>query len=101
MDIDREPGSPNPSAQANFSVPIPNGTTHEEPPAPPPHKSNPSSPVTNSLEDAEEYKAAGNKFFKEKNFAKAIEEYSKGKKKDLGGNVVCTTPLENERTKKC
>lgn len=85
MDIDREPvnGAPssppqNPSAQANFSVPISNGTNHEDAPAPPPHKSNPSSPVPTPEEDAEAYKAAGNRFFKDKNYAKAIEQYSKG-----------------------
>lgn len=86
MDIDSEPvngaqptGSPqNPSAQANFSVPIPNGTAADEAPAPPPHKSNPSSPVTTPDEDAESYKAAGNRHFKEKNYTKAIEQYTKG-----------------------
>lgn len=88
MDIDREPvngaSSPasqpqsNPSAQANFSVPIPNGTHHNDAPAPPPHRSNPSSPVPTALDDAEAYKAAGNRFFKDKNYTKAIEQYSKG-----------------------
>ncbi|KAF5129679.1 DnaJ subfamily C member 7 [Metarhizium anisopliae] len=87
MDIDREPvngaSSPasqpqsNPSAQANFSVPIPNGTHHNDAPAPPPHRSNPSSPVPTALDDAEAYKAAGNRFFKDKNYTKAIEQYSK------------------------
>lgn len=85
MDIDQEPvnGTPtspqqNTSAQANFSVPIPNGTNHEDAPAPPPHKSNPSSPTPTPEEDAEAYKGAGNRFFKEKNYTKAIEQYSKG-----------------------
>lgn len=88
MDVDREPvngavngassPSPKPSAQANFSVPIPNGTSHEEAPAPPPHSSNPSSPITTPADDAETYKAAGNRHFKEKNYPKAIEQYSKG-----------------------
>lgn len=92
MDIDSEPatngaaqasssGSPknNASAQANFSVPIPNGTSGGDgAPAPPPHKPNPSSPVTTAEEDAESYKAAGNRHFKEKNYPKAIEQYSKG-----------------------
>ncbi|KPM35342.1 hypothetical protein AK830_g11219 [Neonectria ditissima] len=101
MDIDREPvngaarastppnpgananvsananANANPSAQANFSVPIPNGGSHEEAPPPPPHKSNPGSPTPTPLEDAESYKAAGNRFFKDKNYAKAIEQYSK------------------------
>lgn len=86
MDIDREPvngaSSPppsNPSAQTNFSVPIPNGTaSHEEAPVPPPHKSNPSSPVPTPQDDADAYKAAGNRLFKDKNYPKAIEQYSKG-----------------------
>ncbi|KND87956.1 DnaJ subfamily C member 7 [Tolypocladium ophioglossoides CBS 100239] len=85
MDIDREPingaSSPppsNPSAQTNFSVPIPNGTaSHEDAPVPPPHKSNPSSPVPTPQDDADAYKAAGNRLFKDKNYAKAIEQYSK------------------------
>ncbi|KAH6897204.1 hypothetical protein B0T10DRAFT_179603 [Thelonectria olida] len=86
MDVDGEPvngtaraSTPpnNRSAQANFSVPIPNGNTHDEAPPPPPHKSNPSSPTPTPRDDAESYKAAGNRFFKEKNYAKAIEQYSK------------------------
>ncbi|KAI5465495.1 hypothetical protein BGZ63DRAFT_349178 [Mariannaea sp. PMI_226] len=87
MDIDREPvnganrpstpPNPNPNAQTNFSVPIPNGSSHDEAPIPPPHKSNPSSPTPTSLDDAESYKAAGNRFFKDKNYPKAIEQYSK------------------------
>ncbi|PHH69843.1 hypothetical protein CDD80_6459 [Ophiocordyceps camponoti-rufipedis] len=90
MEIDPEPSSsppqtptPNnngPSAQANFAVPISNGSVEaddEAPPAPPPHKSNPSSPVPTPRDDAESYKAAGNRFFKDKNYAKAIEQYSK------------------------
>jgi DnaJ family protein C protein 7 len=88
MDIDREPvngtSSPvsqpqsKPSAQANFSIPIPNGTHHNEAPAPPPHKSNPSSPIPTPLEEAETYKATGNRLFKEKNYTRAIDQYSKG-----------------------
>lgn len=84
MDIDREPvngtSTPPPqNAQANFSVPIPNGTGKRDgAPTPPPHKSNPSSPTPTPLEDAESYKAAGNRFFKERNYTKAIEQYSKG-----------------------
>ncbi|KAJ4268756.1 hypothetical protein NW762_002824 [Fusarium torreyae] len=86
MDVDGEPvngarsttpPNPNPNAQANFSVPIPNGSTHDGAPPPPPHKSNPGSPTITPEEDAESYKAAGNRFFKEKNYYKAIEQYSK------------------------
>jgi DnaJ homolog subfamily C member 7 len=89
MDIDQEPPvngdatpePPNASAQTNFAVPISNGTNHEEnepAPTPPPHKTNPSSPQPTPADEAESYKAAGNRFFKEKNYAKAIEQYSKG-----------------------
>ncbi|KAK0763049.1 hypothetical protein N5P37_004032 [Trichoderma harzianum] len=89
MDVDPQPvngaaspqppkPSSNPSAQKNFAVPIPNGNmSNDEAPAPPPHKSNPSSPVPTPLEDAETYKTNGNRFFKEKNYPKAIEQYSK------------------------
>ena len=93
MDIDREPvngvsspatGPQNPaSAQANFSVPITNGNgvhadKDDEAPEPPPHGSNPSSPPPNLQEEADAFKAAGNKFFKDKEYSKAIAEYSKG-----------------------
>lgn len=91
MDVDREPvngasspiSSPQPSAQTNFSVPIadnvaPAGPSTPEAPAPPPHKANPSSPITTPEDDAETYKAAGNRHFKDKNYSKAIEQYSKG-----------------------
>ncbi|UPK90013.1 hypothetical protein LCI18_000948 [Fusarium solani-melongenae] len=84
MDVDGEPVNgarattpPNPSAQTNFSVPIPNGSTHDGAPPPPPHKSNPSSPTPTPKDDAESYKAAGNRFFKDRNYFKAIEQYSK------------------------
>ncbi|KAM0196577.1 hypothetical protein ACHAPI_005752 [Fusarium lateritium] len=87
MDVDSEPVNgarsptpPNPksNAQANFSVPIPNGSSHDDgAPPPPPHKSNPGSPTITPEEDAEAYKAAGNRFFKEKNYYKAVEQYSK------------------------
>jgi DnaJ family protein C protein 7 len=89
MDIDPQPvngASPqNPSAQSNFAVPIPNGTTHDEPPAPPQHGSRPSSPILTPQDDAESYKAAGNRFFKDKNYTKAIEQYSKGMRRHSFG----------------
>lgn len=88
MDVDSEPVNgarsttpPNQkaNAQANFSVPIPNGSSHDDgAPPPPPHKSNPGSPTITPEEDAESYKNAGNRFFKDKNYHKAIEQYSKG-----------------------
>jgi DnaJ family protein C protein 7 len=103
MDVDREstgaPSSPStpaaasaaapqPAPQTAFSVPIPNGLNintavngtsgGEDAPMPPPHKSNPSSPVPTTEDEAEAYKAAGNRFFKDKDFKNAIVQYSKG-----------------------
>jgi hypothetical protein len=98
MDVDSEPVNgarsttpPNPKAQTNFSVPIPNGSSHDDgAPPPPPHKSNPGSPTITPEEDAEAYKAAGNRFFKEKNYYKAIEQYSKGMHRHLpSGSSYC------------
>jgi DnaJ family protein C protein 7 len=45
-------------------------------PAPPPHKT-PTTPPP-STEDAEAFKAAGNKYFKAGDYTKAIAEYTKG-----------------------
>jgi DnaJ family protein C protein 7 len=50
-------------------------------PVPPPHKSNPTSPapsVPPTVEDAEAFKTAGNKYYKAREYRKAIEEYTKG-----------------------
>lgn len=46
-------------------------------PAPPPHKT-PTTPPPVSTEDAEAFKAAGNKYFKAGDYTKAIAEYTKG-----------------------
>ncbi|KAK0629876.1 hypothetical protein B0T17DRAFT_589537 [Bombardia bombarda] len=54
-----------------------NGATDGDVPAPPPHRSQPSSPVQSAAEDAEKYKNEGNKFFKDANYSRAIELYSK------------------------
>ncbi|KAL1600499.1 hypothetical protein SLS60_006885 [Paraconiothyrium brasiliense] len=96
MDIDRElTTSPTPSspaaAQAPAAFPKPNG--EESRPAPPPHRYTTSPPPESAKYaatpeessppaqpptiDAEEYKAAGNKFFKIKDYPAAIKEYSK------------------------
>jgi len=78
------PASASTPAPAPAPVPAPkmNGTpVNGDGPVPPPHKSNPTSPaapVAPTPEDAEAFKAAGNKFYKEKNYKKAIEEYTKG-----------------------
>jgi DnaJ family protein C protein 7 len=102
MDIDREPTSPAPSSPVE---PTPNGKTNStngdapkpaapSKPAPPPHRytnsppppsakyaatpEDASAPVEPPTINSEEYKAAGNKFFKIKDYPAAIKEYSKG-----------------------
>ncbi|KAI0969198.1 hypothetical protein F4678DRAFT_167521 [Xylaria arbuscula] len=88
MDVDKEnsaqpPSSPPPpQQQKSFTVPINSPTNGVKPepngegPAPPPHRSNPSSPVPSDAEQAEGYKSLGNKSFKERQYKKAIKEYS-------------------------
>ena len=95
MDVDREastappsspPAKPQPPPKKKVTVPISiptntNGTkepTNDEGPAPPPHRSNPSSPVPTTADEAESYKVAGNKFFKERDYRNAIIQYSRG-----------------------
>jgi DnaJ homolog subfamily C member 7 len=73
------PQAPNPS----ITVPITNGGSSPmkvdgDVPVPPPHRSQPTSPIPTPAAEAEAYKAAGNKFFKEKDYRKAIDEYTKG-----------------------
>lgn len=54
-------------------VQMKNGANGEErSPTPPPHKS------TGTSDEAESFKLAGNKFFKDGNYKRAIEEYNKG-----------------------
>lgn len=56
-------------------------TNEEESPKPPPHKVQPTpQPPPKPEVDAEACKAAGNKFFKAKDYTKAIAEYTKGRK---------------------
>ncbi|KAI1170723.1 hypothetical protein F4777DRAFT_101130 [Nemania sp. FL0916] len=88
MDVDKEnaaqpPSSPPPpQPQNSFSVPINSPTNGDksavngEGPAPPPHRSNPSSPIPSEAEQAENYKSLGNKSFKDRQYKKAIKEYS-------------------------
>lgn len=97
MDVDREfASSPAPSSPAAPQPPKANGTNGEQEgrPAPPPHRYTTSPPPQSAnyaatpedasppaqppTIDAEEYKAAGNKFFKIKDYPAAIKEYSKG-----------------------
>lgn len=52
-----------------------NGVNGEEErsPTPPPHRSN-----SSSTDEADNFKLAGNKFFKDGDYRRAIEEYNKG-----------------------
>jgi DnaJ family protein C protein 7 len=105
MDVDRDssavpssPPPPQPKKQSSFSVPIPNGintAVNGEGPVPPPHKSNPSSPIPTTEEEAESYKAAGNRFFKEKDYKNAIIQYTKGKLDSL--NIFLFTSLKKHQ----
>jgi DnaJ family protein C protein 7 len=52
----------------------------ENVPAPPPHRSAPQSPAQTAAEDAETFKNEGNKYFKAKDYTKAIEYYTKGER---------------------
>lgn len=63
MDIDPQ------EAQLKNGV---NGT-EERSPTPPPHRSN-----SSSTDEADNFKLAGNKFFKDGDYRRAIEEYNKG-----------------------
>jgi DnaJ family protein C protein 7 len=97
MDVDREHStSPAPSSPVTApEAPKTNGANGDpDRPAPPPHRytKSPPPPTANYAAtteaaappvepptiDAEEYKAAGNKFFKIKDYPAAIKEYSKG-----------------------
>lgn len=53
----------------------PNGVNgkEEDSPTPPPHQS-----TAASADEADSFKLAGNKFFKDGNYRRAIEEYNKG-----------------------
>ncbi|KAI0114887.1 hypothetical protein F4814DRAFT_297267 [Daldinia grandis] len=90
MDLDKDtpavpPTSPPPLQTQSFTIPVnpspTNGAKKDandeaEGPAPPPHRSNPSSPVPTDAEAAEAHKADGNRSFKQKDYARAIAEYT-------------------------
>lgn len=56
-------------------VPQQNGVNgkEEDSPPPPPHQA-----TATSADEADSFKLAGNKFFKDGNYRRAIEEYNKG-----------------------
>jgi DnaJ family protein C protein 7 len=60
----------------------------ESGPAPPPHRSASSSPAQSPAVDAEQCKEAGNKFFKAKQYDKAIEEYTKGSSSEPARRMI-------------
>lgn len=81
-----EPQTPGTNPPGAF--PETNGDAKEDTksPAPPPHRVN-----TQPKTDPDAAKAAGNKFFKAKDYTRAVAEYSKGKLCDQ--NVVCADSL--------
>ena len=89
MDVDQETPAPeltsSPPPDAPGAFPDTNGTDHANgangvgSPVPPPHRTSATpAPPPKLTVDAEQCKAAGNKFFKAKDYDKAIKEYSKG-----------------------
>ncbi|KAI1467269.1 uncharacterized protein F4812DRAFT_451550 [Daldinia caldariorum] len=90
MDLDKDtpavpPTSLPPVQTQSFTIPVnpspTNGVKKDandetEGPAPPPHRSNPSSPVPTDAEAAEVHKTDGNRFFKQKDYSRAIAEYT-------------------------
>ena len=93
IDLDLEAGYGTPSGPplaTNGAFNQASGVSHGNPasnklngdsgPLPPPHGSNPtSSPPPKPALDPEACKAVGNKYFKAKDYSKAIQEYSKGR----------------------
>lgn len=76
----QSPPAPEPTP-AQTPTPATNGSSSpkkEDAPAPPPHTTDPNSPPPTPADEAEVFKTLGNKFFKEKNYKRAIDEYSKG-----------------------
>jgi DnaJ family protein C protein 7 len=70
--------APNGTNGTNGSPVIDLTKEDEDVPQPPPHRSAPQSPAQTAAEDAETFKNEGNKYFKAKEYTKAIEYYTKG-----------------------
>lgn len=94
--------SPGPVSGANGVNGV-NGLNDDDSPIPPPHKvptspppqpQPPPPPPPKPTVDAEACKAAGNKFFKAKDYAKAIKEYSKGGNNSPHHECLFTAPFE-------
>ncbi|KJX96835.1 hypothetical protein TI39_contig598g00029 [Zymoseptoria brevis] len=96
--IGPDPMETTPAPEAPGAFPTTNGTNgnrqtqEEEKPTPPPHgKTTPPPPREIRPEDAEAFKAAGNKFYKAGQYAKAIEEYTQA----IDANWESSTYLSN------
>jgi DnaJ homolog subfamily C member 7 len=76
------PAPQQPQQTNGYTVPINHDTNGQETengaPTPPPHKSKSPSPVPDPAEQAEGFKAEGNKAFQAKDYKLAIEQYTKG-----------------------
>ncbi|EGP91264.1 uncharacterized protein MYCGRDRAFT_66104 [Zymoseptoria tritici IPO323] len=96
--VGSDPMETTPAPEAPGAFPTTNGTNgnhqtqEEEKPTPPPHgKTTPPPPREIRPEDAEAFKAAGNKFYKAGQYAKAIEEYTQA----IEANWESSTYLSN------
>jgi DnaJ family protein C protein 7 len=84
MDID----SQEPQQENGVKV---NGS-EERSPTPPPHL-----PTAASADEADSFKLAGNKFFKDGNYRRAIEEYNKGMHTLFDRDMVFCDPSRTEQ----
>ena len=75
--VSSEPSSPAPQTPVHQTNGTKNSFESEKSPTPPPHRSMPAQPAKPAV-DAEACKAAGNKYFKTKDYNRAIQEYTKG-----------------------
>jgi DnaJ family protein C protein 7 len=84
VDMDDVPANASPSSPTQSPTSLANnvnGVTNGTAPTPPPHKSAPTSPAAPpppTPEEAEAWKGAGNKYYKAREWKKAIQEYTKG-----------------------
>ena len=106
VDVEGSVGTPtSPQAQSNLPGAFDGKTNgvsspvNGDAPPPPVHRSNPTSPspaLAPSSADAEEFKNEGNKFYKAKEYKKAIEAYTKGNSPlSLPSDTELTYPLSS------
>ena len=80
MDVDGPPATQDSTPGAFPTTNGVNGDQENNAPPPPAHKPQPNgTPSSTAASDAVSFKDAGNKFFKAKQYDKAIAEYTKGK----------------------